>query len=104
MESKIIIDIRPTFIAYFDVLGDPQLSVLDSLKIFELMHVIRVDFPTDDGLVDFLTISTSKLNVVPDQIYLSDNGTSPLNVSVGNVTSLTTISSSQRQVTNSLSL
>lgn len=35
-------------------LGDPRLSLIDSLDIFELIHCVRVTTPTDDGLPDFL--------------------------------------------------
>jgi hypothetical protein len=52
------------------------------------MHVVRVDAPFDDGLPDFLVLDPFALDDVPNQIYLSDNGTSPLLVMVENITDI----------------
>ena len=68
--------------------GDPALSVLDSVLFHELLHVVRIDYPTDDGIADFLTIDPHKLDILPDYIYSSENGTNPIPVSICNVTSI----------------
>ena len=81
-------------------LGDPQLSVMDSVEFHELLHVVRIDVPTDDDLPDFLTVHKEGLLGLPRYIYRSDNGMEPLNVTVGNVTSLTSISKYVKTVYN----
>jgi len=77
--------------------GDTQLSVLDSVKFDELLHVVKVDYPSDDGVADFLAVNPYKLDVLPNFIYLSNDGLNPLNVTVGNVTNLI-ITSNELQV------
>ncbi len=45
-----------------DPIGDPRLSLIDSVEIFELIHVVRTDFGgLEDGLPDFMT------NEIPDE-------------------------------------
>ena len=79
-------------------LGDPQLSVMDSVEFHELLHVVRIDVPTDDDLPDFLTVHKEGLLGLPRYIYRSDNGLVPLNVTVLNITSVTTVSKYKTKV------
>ena len=65
--------------------GDPQLSIMESVLFHELLHVVQIDFPQDDGLPDFLVLSETKLDDVPDRIFTSSDGRNPLNVSVTNI-------------------
>ena len=78
--------------------GDPQLSVMESVTFHELLHVVRVDIHQDDGLIDYLVFSESKLDLLPDRIYQSTDGRHPLNVTSSNITSIDFISSSHIQV------
>lgn len=78
--------------------------MLDSLRIYELLHVVRVDYPRDDGLVDFLTINPYSIDLFPNNIYLSDDGMRPVNVSIGNITSITVVGSKRLQVRDSLGI
>ena len=81
-------------------IGDPQLSVMESVLFHELLHVVRVDLPEDDGLIDYLVFSESKLDLLPDHIYYqSTDGRHPLNVTSSNITSIDFISSFHIQVT-----
>ena len=50
-------------------LGDPTLSVIDSVDIFELIHVVRGEHPTDDLLMDFMTNEIA----YPDDPYEAPN-------------------------------
>ena len=79
--------------------GDPQLSVMESVLFHELLHVVRIDVPEDDGLVDFLVLSQLNLGLIPDRIYQSHDGRHPLGVTACNITSIQYISPSRVQVT-----
>lgn len=73
------------------------MSVLDSVKFDELLHIVKVDYPMDDGVADFLSVNPYKLDILPNFIYLSNDGLNPLNVAIGNVTNVT-VASNQLQV------
>src|SRR5262249_30739485 len=64
------IDYSATF-EHEDGLGDPRLSLIDSVKIHELIHVVRAD---NDGKSDFLVNDVPDPDHLPDTLYLS-NGT-----------------------------
>jgi subtilase family serine protease/uncharacterized membrane protein len=65
-------------------LGDPRVSLIDSVDIFELIHVVRVVDPNDDQIMDFLTNELSgqddpledpnvpDLIDLPDRVHTSD--------------------------------
>ena len=78
--------------------GDPQLSVMESVLFHELMHVVRIDVPEDDGLVDFLVFNEDKLDLLPDRIYRSTDGRHPLNVTSSDIVSIDYVSSAHLQV------
>ncbi len=60
-------------------LGDPRLSLINSVDIFEMTHVVRVDLPSDDGLPDFLTNDTADPLRMADMIHGSDGAVLPVN-------------------------
>ena len=61
---------------HVDGLGDPRLSLIDSVTMHELTHAVRVDVPEDDNKPDFLVndISDEKVNPshLPNRLYNSD--------------------------------
>ncbi len=59
-------------------LGELGLSIIDSVNIFEMNHVVRVDRPGDDGLPDFLTNDTPDGDDLPDTIHTSQNTLLPV--------------------------
>ncbi len=73
--------------SHVDALGNPMLSLIDSVNIHELAHAVRVDVPADDGRPDFLAndIPDETINPqnLPNNLYNSDGTVSP-------VTSITT--------------
>ena len=71
---------------------------MESVTFHELLHVVRIDVPQDDGLIDYLVFSESKLDLLPDRIYQSTDGRHPLNVTSSNITSIDFVSSSHIQV------
>lgn len=72
------------FIAYsadfkhIDDLGNPRTSLIDSVDIHELEHVVRIDSPTDDNKPDFLVNDIPDVNNLPDTVYSSDGTIAPV--------------------------
>ncbi|HYE31261.1 MAG TPA: CARDB domain-containing protein [Methylomirabilota bacterium] len=65
---------------HIDGLGDKRLSLIDSVEVHELIHVVRGDRPIDDTVADFLVNDQPDPNNTPDAIYFSHNGSvSPVN-------------------------
>ncbi|MDP3298128.1 MAG: Ig-like domain-containing protein [Thermodesulfovibrionia bacterium] len=70
------IEYKATF-EHVDGLGNPRLSLIDTVNIHELTHAVKVDTPSDDNKPDFL------VNDVPDEDHLPDtlyNSTGPIEV------------------------
>lgn len=61
-------------------LGDPQLSLIDSVEIHELIHTVRADRPNDDAMQDFLTNDDPDPAVTPDTLWMSDGSVFPVNL------------------------
>ncbi len=59
-------------------LGDPRLSLIESVDIFGLNHVVLADEPESDGLPDFLTNDFPDLLDLPDRVHLSDGTVEPV--------------------------
>lgn len=81
-------------------LGDPRVSLIDSLEVFELIHAVRAAAPSDDGLPDFMTNQLSPTTVPPDPLEVpSGPGADPdrldlpdtVHLSDGRVETVTTI-------------
>ena len=64
--------------------GNPELSLVSSLRIHELIHPIRVYGADDDGINDFLVNDDDDTYEMPDTIYFSQGG----RTSVGEFASL----------------
>jgi len=75
------IDYKATF-EHIDGLGDPRLSLIDSVSIHELTHAVRVDVPTDDYKPDFLVNDTTDQATNPDhlpnRLYNSNGSIDPV--------------------------
>ncbi|MBN1127111.1 MAG: hypothetical protein JXA82_19065 [Sedimentisphaerales bacterium] len=63
---------------HLDGLGDPRLSLIDSVEIHELIHAVRNPWPVDDGIYDFLVNDVADGNALPDSLYLSDGEICPV--------------------------
>jgi len=63
---------------HLDGLGDPRLSLIDSVEIHELIHAVRSPVPADDGVYDFLVNDIVDGNALPDTLYLSDGDVQPV--------------------------
>lgn len=67
---------------HIDDLGNKQLSLIDSVNIHELTHVVRVDIPGDDNKPDFLANDVPDDDYLPDTLYNSDGSTAVVNAGV----------------------
>ncbi len=74
------IEYKATF-EHVDGLGNPRLSLIDTMNIHELTHTVRVDTPSDDGKPDFLVNDIADDDHLPDTLY---NSAGPIEaVSIG---------------------
>ncbi|MFI4910843.1 MAG: putative Ig domain-containing protein [Sedimentisphaeraceae bacterium JB056] len=65
------IDYQATF-EHIDGLGNPNLSLVESVDIHEMEHVVIADYPSDDQLPDFLVNDVYDQNDLPDTLYNSN--------------------------------
>jgi hypothetical protein len=61
-----------------NALGQEGLSLIDSVTIYPLKHVVRADGPWEDGLPDFLTDEYNDLADLGDTLHLSDGTVDPV--------------------------
>lgn len=69
----LFIDYNASF-EHLDSFGDPRLSLLKEVEIFEMNHLVQALGDKDDGLPDFLTNDIEDFNDYPDTIHFSDGG------------------------------
>ena len=92
------IDYSATF-EHVTGLGDPRLSLIDSVNIHELIHTVRADRVGDDALYDFLANDEADPNVLPDRLYLSDGSVAVVNVGEATIDHAATLANRQVQLT-----
>jgi hypothetical protein len=63
---------------HLDALGHVNLSLVDSVAIHPLVHVVRADVPQDDLIPDFLANDDNSGDGLPDHLYLSDGSVEPV--------------------------
>jgi hypothetical protein len=56
-----------------DSFGKPRLSLIRSVEIHELTHIVDAPSPFEDGRPDFLVNDQSDPEFLPDTLYLSDS-------------------------------
>ncbi len=81
-----------------NTLGVTNISLVNSVAIHEMNHIVRLTVPSDDGLPDFLVNDTTNIDALPDNVY-SSTGPVFAVTSLTNVTVQGTLSSSQSNVT-----
>lgn len=73
------VDYSATF-QHLDAIGNINLSLVDSVEIHELVHVVRADYPLEDGIPDFLVNDEFIYSgLLPDKLYLSNGGEALVN-------------------------
>jgi hypothetical protein len=75
----LFIDYSATF-EHIDALGDPRLSLIESVDIHEMIRVVQAVGATNDGLPDFLVNDVPDANDLPDTLHGSDGGVAPVSV------------------------
>ena len=76
-----------------DALGNDKTSLIDTVDIHALVHVVRIDTPMDDGKPDFLYSNLPNAGNLPDHVFSSDGTSLPVG-SVLNATTDATVSNS----------
>ena len=69
---------------HIDALGATNTSLINSVAIHEMNHIVRLTVPEDDGIPDFLVNDTTNVDALPDNVYSSTGPVFP-------VTSLTNV-------------
>ena len=72
--------------AHTDTLGDPRLSLIQSISIHELVRAVRADRQGDDSIADFLTNDLPEADDLPDTLHLSDGTIEPVSAFLGSPT------------------
>lgn len=65
---------------HIDGLGNPKLSLIESVDIHEMIHLVRDQRHGADNLQDFLVNDVPDIDDRPDTIYLSDGSIEPVSV------------------------
>jgi hypothetical protein len=64
--------------AHTDTLGDPRLSLIQSVSIHELVHAVWAGHSEEDTLPDFLTNDVPDADGLPDRLHRSDGTVEPV--------------------------
>jgi hypothetical protein len=84
-----------------NALGATNISLVNSVAIHEMNHIVRITVPSDDGIPDFLVNDTTNIDALPNNVY-SSTGPVFAVTSLTNVTVTGTPSPSQSNITASL--
>ena len=63
---------------HLDALGGQETSLVNSVRIHELNHVVQITCPSDDGIPDFLCNDTTNVDAPPNNVYSSDGNVYPV--------------------------
>ena len=85
-----------------NALGVTNTSLVNSIAIHEMNHLVRITVPEDDGVPDFLVNDTTNVDALPDNVYSSAGPVFPV-TSLTNVTVSGAPSGSQSNVTVTVS-
>jgi len=84
-----------------NALGATNISLVNSVTIHEMNHIVRITVPSDDGIPDFLVNDTTNIDALPNNVY-SSTGPVFAVTSLSNVTVTGTLSPSQSNITATL--
>ncbi len=72
---------------------------MESVDFHELLHLVMVDYPENDGIPDFLVVDEDAIDFRVNHIYVSHDGRHPLNITHNSIDSSSlSISRSEIQV------
>jgi hypothetical protein len=83
---------------HLDALGGLETSLVNSVNIHEMNHVVEITCPSDDGIPDFLCNDTTNVDALPDDVYSSDGNVYPVTSLTGAMAS-GTVSSINTSIT-----
>lgn len=75
----LFIDYAASF-EHIDDLGDPRLSLIQSVDIHELIRMVQAPGTFEDGLPDMLVNDVADFEDLPDTLYLSDGRIEPVTI------------------------
>ena len=78
-------DYSATF-THVNPLGATQLSLINSINVHELTHAVRVLWPADDNIPDFLVVDHPNTADLPDTLYCSDGRVEAVNLATNILT------------------
>ena len=52
-----------------NALGATNISLVNSVAIHEMNHMVRITVPIDDGIADFLVNDATNIDALPDNVY-----------------------------------
>jgi hypothetical protein len=87
---------------HVDSLGATNVSLVDSVKIHEMNHIVRITVPSDDGIPDFLVNDTTNVDALPNNLYSSAGPVFPVISLTNNITVTGVPSATQSNVTLSV--
>ena len=61
-----------------DALGGTNTSIVDSVTIHGMSHIVRITQPLDDMVPDFLAIDGTNVDALPNNVYSSDGSVYPV--------------------------
>ncbi|MFM7076357.1 MAG: hypothetical protein ACKO3G_09865, partial [Planctomycetaceae bacterium] len=85
MESSLqgkFVDFMASF-AHSDDLGGASTSLIDTVRIHELIRAVRVAHPTDDGRPDFLANDVPDADHLPDTLWFGTGGHADVGIAEG---------------------
>jgi hypothetical protein len=83
---------------HLDALGGLETSLVQSVKIHEMNHVVEITCPSNDGIPDFLCNDTTNVDALPDDVYSSDGNVYPV-TSLTGATSTNSVSGVNSTIT-----
>jgi hypothetical protein len=87
---------------HVDALGATNTSLVNSVTIHAMNHIVRLTVPADDGIPDFLVNDTTNVDALPNNVYSSTGPVFPV-TSLTNVTVNGTLSGTQSNITVTVS-
>lgn len=69
--------------SHTDTLGDPRLSLIQSVSTHELIRAVLAPRLGDDAILDFLTNDTPDSDGLPDTLHVSDGTVEPVDAFIG---------------------
>jgi len=87
---------------HVDSLGATNVSLVDSVKIHAMNHIVRITVPSDDGIPDFLVNDSTNVDGLPNNLYSSAGPVFPV-TPLTNVTLNGVLSGTQSNLTVSVS-